>query len=320
MTTVVYQEEYGKEYRSPTPKEINTSEVSEETLDAIADQVPHGIPHEPTSTSPQYSGVYLYGMNQWADLFINRQLLTLMTFVKWTRAARGEMEKFGYSADWIEAIEAYLGILTNRLSNYASTVCIWATDAEEVKQTFLRFALPITWDFAESNPFYDWNRYYKGAIDSVERFLKKILTDSCSDFPRPYIVNSSAQQELEREVDAIITDPPYYDAISYADLSDFFYIWLRRSIGDQFPDAFANPLTPKSAELVQHLGRFNGNKQAAKKFYEEGMTESFQSAYDSLSDNGRMVTVFAHKDPDAWETLTTAMIGAGTCCYGIMAN
>ena len=312
LTTVVYQEKYGKEYRPHTQAEINAADVSKETLGEIADVIPHGIPDEPMP-GPKTLGfsLPLYGFKKWSDLFTARQLLALMTFVKWTRAAQVEMEMLGYSAERMEAVEAYLGILTNRLSNYASTVCIWEPNAEEVKQTFLRFALPIIWDFAESNPLYDQNRYYQGAIDSVERFLRKTLTGLCSDFPRPHVVNSSAQQGLEREVDAIITDPPYYDAIPYADLSDFFYIWLRRSIGDQFPDAFAETLTPKSAELVQHSGRFDGNKQAAKKFYETGMMESFQSACDSLSDDGRMVTVFAHKDPDAWETLTTAMIGAG---------
>ena len=312
MTTVVYQEKYGKEYRLPIQVDIDAAEVLEETLNMIGNEIPHGLPDEPMP-GPKTLGfsVPLYGFKKWSDLFTSRQLLALMTFVKWTRAAQVKMETLGYPIEWVEAVEAYLGILTNRLSNYASTVCIWATNAEEVKQTFLRFALPITWDFAESNPLYHWNRYYKGAIDSVERVLRKISTDLCSDFPRPYIVNSSAQQGIERKVDTIITDPPYYDAIPYADLSDFFYIWLRRSIGDQFPDAFADPLTPKSAELVQHSGHFNGNKLAAKKFYEAGMTESFQSAYNSLSDNGRMVTAFAHKDPDAWETLTTAMIGAG---------
>jgi len=222
-----------------------------------------------------------------------------------------EMEKVGYSSEWVEAVEAYLGILVDRLANYESTICIWEPNAGEIKQTFLRFALPITWDFAESNPLYDQNRYYKGAIDSVDRFLTKTLSSLQSDFPQPDVVNSSAQKVGNREADAIITDPPYYDAIPYADLSDFFYIWLRRSIGDQFPDVFGDPLTPKSDELVQHSGRFDGDNEAAKRFYEGGMAESFRVAYDSLWDDGRMVIVFAHKDPDAWETLTKAMIQAG---------
>ena len=109
-------------------------------------------------------------------------------------------------------------------------------------------------------------------------------------------------------MNAIITDPPYYDAIPYADLSDFFYVWFRRSIGDQFPDVFAEVLTPKSDELVQHSDHFNGDKKAAKEFYESGMAATFQSAHNSLMENGRIVIVFAHKSPEAWETLVSAMI------------
>jgi len=312
MTTVVYQEEYGKEYRPPTQEEIDKAEIPTEELRAIADQIPHGVPEE-AMPGPQTLGfsIPLYGFKKWSDVFATRQLLALMTFVKWTRTAQDDMARLGYSAEWIESVVAYLGILINRLSNYASTACIWEQNAEEVKQTFLRFAFPIIWDFAESNPLFDSNRYYRGAIDSVGRFLEKTLTGLCSDFPRPNVVISSAQQGLEGEVKAIITDPPYYDAIPYAHLSDFFYVWLRRSIGDGFPDAFTEPLTPKPAELVQHSERFDGDKKAAKVFYEDGMTESFRAAHRSLSRDGLIVIVFAHKNPDAWETLTTAMIQSG---------
>ncbi|MYC75111.1 DUF1156 domain-containing protein [Candidatus Poribacteria bacterium] len=312
MTAVVYQEEYGKEYRSPAQEEIDKAEVSTEELGAIADQIPHGVPEE-AMPGPQTLGfsIPLYGFKKWSDVFSTRQLLALMTFVKWTRTAQDDMARLGYSVEWIESVVAYLGILINRLSNYASTACIWEQNAEEVKQTFLRFAFPIIWDFAEGNPLFDSNRYYRGAIDSVGRFLEKTLAGLCSDFPRPKVVISSAQQGLEGEVDAIITDPPYYDAIPYAHLSDFFYVWLRRSIGDGYPDAFTEPLTPKPAELVQHSERFDGDKKAAKAFYEDGMAESFRAAYQSLSTDGLIVIVFAHKNPDAWETLTKAMIQSG---------
>ena len=312
MTAVVYQAEYGKEYHPPTKDEVSAAEISTEALEAIADEIPYGIPDE-AMPGPETLGfsIPLYGFKKWSDVFATRQLLSLMTFVKWTRTAQDDMVRLGYSAEWIESVVAYLGILTNRLSNYASTACIWEQNAEEVKQTFLRFAFPIIWDFAESNPLFDSNRYYKGAIDSVGRFLRKTLTSLCSDFPQPDIVISSAQQGFEGEVDAIITDPPYYDAIPYAHLSDFFYVWLRRSIGDRFPDAFTEPLTPKPAELVQHSGRFDGDKKAAKAFYEDGMAKSFQAAHQSLSRDSLIVIVFAHKNPDAWETLTTAIIQAG---------
>ena len=314
LTTVVYQEKHGKEYRSPTPVEINAAKVSEEALEKITDEIPHGIPDEPLPSKQRHRAVGSqlpdYGFKTWSDLFTARQLLALMTFVKWTQAARKKMEKIGYLPEWIEAIELYLGILANRLANYTSTICIWETHAGEIKQTFLRFAFPMTWDFAESNPLCNQNRYYRGAIDSVGRFLVKTLSGLQSDTPCPNVTNFSAQNFANYKVEAIITDPPYYDAIPYSDLADFFYVWLRRSIGDQFQSEFSNRLTPKSEELVQQH-KTGERGRIGKQFYENGMTETFQAAHNSLRDDGRMVIVFAHKDPAAWETLTTAMIDAG---------
>ena len=310
MTAVVYQEEYGKEYRPPTQEEIDAVEVSKETLDAIADEIPHGIPDEPMP-GPETLGfrVPLYGFKKWSNLFTPRQLLALMTFVKWTRMAKTEMEMLGYSPEWVEAVEAYLAILINRLADYNSTICMWIIALEAIAHTYTRFALPITWDFAELDPFSKKTGGYLAHIGWVTRFLENVLTAKLTSVP--CINQQSSRDPVSQTIDGIITDPPYYDAIPYADLSDFFYVWLRRSIGDRFPDAFAELLTPKSAELVQHSGRFDGDNEAARVFYEDGMAESFRTAYQSLSEDSLMVTVFAHKNPDAWETLTTAMISVG---------
>ena len=312
MTAVVYQEKYGKEYRLPTQAEISTTEIPEEVLETIADEIPYGLPHEPMP-GPRTLGfvVPLYGFKKWSDLFIDRQLLALMTFVKWTQTAQHEMECSEYPPEWVEAIEVYLAININRLADYASTICIWETRANEVKHTFARFALPMTWDFAEGNPLSDKTRYYKGAIEYVGRFLRKILSGLLFGQSHPELLNLPAQTLSTEPVNTIITDPPYYDAIPYADLSDFFYVWLRRSIGGRFPDTFAEVLTSKPDELVQHSDHFDGDNRAAKEFYESGMTTTFQSAHNSLTDNGRIVIVFAHKSPDAWETLVKAMIESG---------
>ncbi len=310
LTTVVYQGQHGREYRPPTQAEMDAAELSEEVLGTIADKIPHGIPDEPMP-GPETLGFRapLYGFKKWSDLFTARQLLALMTFVKWTRAARSEMEEVGYSVEWVEAVEAYLAINVDRLASFNSTICWWQNDTEKMAQTYARFALPITWDFAELNPFSKKTGGYLSHIGWVVRFLENVLAAKLTSVP--CINQQSSHDSVSQTTDGIINDPPYYDAIPYADLSDFFYLWLRRSIGDRFPETFAEPLTPKSAELVQHSGRFNGDHEAARVFYEDGMAKSFRVAHDSLCDDGRMVIVFAHKDPAAWETLTTAMIGAG---------
>ena len=314
MTAVIYQEEYGKEYRPPTQLEIRTAEIPEESLEAIASQVPHGRPDETlpksdTSGAGRAFTVPLYGFKKWSDLFTKRQLLALMTFVKWTRAAQVEMEKNGYSTGWSEAINRYLAININKLACYSSILSIWGISRECQGQTFARYALPITWDFSEINPFSNSTGDFLGGLDWIQRFLYHVLKirNNCS----PQIIQQSSTTLRNQSIDSIITDPPYYDAIPYADLSDFFYVWFRRSVGDRFPDAFAEPLTPKPEELIQHSGRFDGDKVAAKVFYETGMAKSFRAAHGLLCDNGRIVVVFAHKDPDAWETLVKAMIDSG---------
>ncbi len=303
MTTVVYQAEYGKEYRPPTQAEIDAAEIPAEALDAIANQIPYGIPDEPIP-GPQTLGfrIALYGFKKWLEVFTARQLLALMTFVKWTRRARNEMEGLGYSAEWMEAVDKYLAINVNRLACYSSMLSIWVTVGECQGQTFARYALPMTWDFSEINPFSESTGDFLGGLNWIQRFLAHAL--KIRNTRSPHIHQQSSQHLRVQSIDAIVTDPPYYDAIPYADISDFFYVWFRRSIGNRFPDVFADALTPKSEELVQQ-------HKTGKEFYEKGMAESFRTAHDSLSDDGRMVVVFAHKEPDAWETLVKAMIQAG---------
>ncbi|MCG3212545.1 MAG: hypothetical protein FOGNACKC_06215 [Anaerolineae bacterium] len=316
MTCVVVDAGWGKDYRLPTPEEEAAARNAAEALPAAAAQIPYGLPTEPlpesgTSGAGRAFTVPLYGFKTWADLFTPRQLLALVTFAKWTRAAREEMRRVGYDEDWIEAIEGYLAILIDRLANYSSTICIWESVAGEIKQTFLRYALPITWDFAESNPTLTLNRYYLGALDSVYRVLLHVL-NSTTMAPHPIVKNVSATNpnKATEEIDIIVTDPPYYDAIPYADLADFFYVWLRHTIGDRYPNEFASPLAQKTDELVQQSKKDKVG-QKGKAEYEAGMATAFRCAREILAPNGRMVIVFAHKDPDAWETLVTSMIQAG---------
>jgi adenine-specific DNA methylase len=132
------------------------------------------------------------------------------------------------------------------------------------------------------------------------------LVGSCT----PQVMMQSATVTFGNTVDAVVTDPPYYDAIPYADISDFSYVWLRRTMGDHYPEVFRASLTHKSEELVQqHKSNEQGRKGKTK--YEAGMAAAFRRACEALVPGGQMVIVFAHKDPEAWETLVTAMIMAG---------
>ncbi|MDE0014701.1 MAG: DUF1156 domain-containing protein [Candidatus Poribacteria bacterium] len=316
MTTVVYQAEYGKEYRSPTQTEIDKSEIPTEVLKAVANQIPYGMPDEALPESDRSGAgrafsVPLYGFKKWSDVFTDRQLLALTTFVKWTRAAREDMKKVDYSAEWLEAINGYLACAFDRMLDHSSTLISWITGAEAIGHTFVRYALPMTWDFSEGAIPNGVRGGYQLCLNKILSSLETIRGAHTAKTPNCVILRQSATDPISVKTEAIITDPPYYDAIPYADLSDFFYVWLRRIIGEQFFGISSEPLTPKTSELIQHTGRFEGNNDKAKEFYENGMAKSFQSAYKTLSEDGRIVIVFAHKAPDAWETLVKAMIESG---------
>ena len=312
ITAVVYQEEYGKEYRSPAKEEIDAAEIPIEVLEAIANEILYGIPDEPMPGAETLGfRVPLYGFKKWADLFTDRQLLALMTFVKWTHTAQQEIQNAGYSSEWFEAINGYLACVLDRILVFNSTIAVWNLKSEAIGHTFVRYALPMTWDFSEGAIPNEVRGSYKLCLNKILASMETVGRAHIAGAPNCTILRQSATNQVNIKADAIVTDPPYYDAIPYADLSDFFYVWLRRTIGTQFSGIVSESLSPRIDELVQHANRFEGNNDEAREFYERGMTNSFRAVYQILSGHGRMVIVFAHKEPDAWETLVKAMIESG---------
>ncbi len=216
LTAIVVDGSNGKEYRLPTAEEIRLATEAENELVQVFAEIPFGLPKESlTLDAKGNTWCVLYGVDTFQKLFTPRQLLALGTFVKYTRAAREVMQRQGYSSEWIEALGAFLAIILDRTANYMSTICIWEPVASEVKQTFLRFALPITWDFAEANPLSVNDRFYNGAISNVGR----VLDTSSSVYENtesPIVLNQSAIQLSSQGLDVILTDPPYYDSIGYS--------------------------------------------------------------------------------------------------------
>jgi putative DNA methylase len=201
-----------------------------------------------------------------------------------------------------------------------STICIWEPVAAEIKQTFLRFALPITWDFAEANPLSSADRFYSGALSNVGRVLDELLTAAVGRVLPPSIISRSAIVRHSAIYDGIITDPPYYDAIPYSDLMDFFHVWLRRTLeglSTEIDAVFREPLAPKwnhensDGELIDDSSRHGNDAKRSKQAYEAGMARAFRACGDVLPESGRIVVVFANKQPAAWEALVSAVIQSG---------
>ena len=317
MTAVVVDGPAGKEYRAPEDLDSGTGGNRRE-LAGIPD-VPFGLPGEPLPGEGALGfRATLYGLDNWGSLFTDRQKLALATFVAELRACASEMDD--YPEEWREALAAYLGLTISRLADRGSTLATWDSEPEKIRNTFARFALPMMWDFAESCPLADTTGSFIQAVEWIARVIEH-LQNATAGAPEAQVLRQSAiEAPPEGGFDAIVTDPPYYDAIPYSDLMDFFHVWLRRvlhGLSEETDAAFAEPLGPKwdreagDGELIDDASRFGGDRARSKAAYEDGMARAFRACHKALNPEGRLVVVFANKSPDAWETLAAALIRAG---------
>jgi putative DNA methylase len=322
MTAVVVDGPHGKGYRLPTDHELAVSQVEMSDVEAFYADVPFGLPTEPTPKggggAARAFSVGGYGLLRWCDLFTPRQLMALGTFVKVVRRLPPLLQEEGYSSDWCKAIWAYSALANDRMADFGSSITSWTLLRETIRGTFGRFALPIVWDFTEVNPFSGVTGDYGGAVEWVGKVAAHLdVATRSAEVP---MVTCESALQISGTYDAIVTDPPYYDAIPYSDLADFFRVWLRRALwgfSDEFNANFHDPLGPKwdaeagDGELIDDSSRFGGNAAASKKNFEDGMAKVFQRCHAALKPDGVLVIVFANKNPDAWETLVSALIRAG---------
>ncbi|MEI6150460.1 MAG: hypothetical protein WCS01_15280 [bacterium] len=196
----------------------------------------------------------------------------------------------------------------DKIADYDSAFCTWHINRQTIGHTFARYALPMTSDYAECNPIGAVTGGFTSAVTWAAMVIDHLMRASGASAK---VCFGSASDLRREKYDIVLGDPPYYDSIPYADISDFFYIWLRRSVGERFRDAFSTTVVDRSREITQHAGRLDGDNTRAKQVYEDGMAESFVRCAEQLTDDGRMVIVFAHKQPDAWETLAASIIRAG---------
>ena len=320
MTAVVVDGQRGKEYRLPTEAEFAAAEVGEEELEALYAGIPFGLPGEPTPKSGMGASrafsVRGYGFDTWRSLFTNRQLLALGVLLREIRECAGEMGE--YPDPWREALWVTLSNALSKFADYGSAVCSWHNSGEKLRSTFARFALPIVWDYCEVNTLAATTGGFLASVEWVARVMTHLAgIESASP---PSVRRRSATEAIPGEFDLICTDPPYYDAIPYSDLMDFFHLWLRRAlhgVSGETDDALASALGPKwdadaaDGELIDDANRFDGSREASKRNYEDGMARCFARFRDALRDDGRFVVVFASKDPNAWETLVSAIIRSG---------
>ncbi|MBC7222656.1 DUF1156 domain-containing protein, partial [Candidatus Bipolaricaulota bacterium] len=245
----------GKTYRLATERDVAVYRAAEAALEAKRQALwaGWGIDPVPDEPLPLMSGVFnvpIYGLTRWGDLFNARQKLALITFAEKVRQAHARMLEAGADPDFAKAVTTYLAIAFDRIADKNANIVVWDNTRDMPTHVFARQALAMVWDYAETNLFScatgDWN--------SAHNWTLKVLTHLSTLGCEPAKVLHGTATALpwpDNFFDAVLTDPPYYINVPYADLSDFFYVWLKRTVGDLYPDLFATPLSPKSQEICQ---------------------------------------------------------------------
>lgn len=318
---IIAEGEAGRIFCNSTPAQVAATEMSD-----LENLTLGPIPYDPRNI-----WVTNYGLNHWEDLFLPRQLLAMETFSSLLAdvrdlcvrdgIARGMGENDGRLKDggggavaYADAIVTYLALVVDKCADYWSTIATWTTYGF-VAHTFGRQAIPMTWDFAEVNPFSSSTGNWLSMVKWVTRAVENLPTSGSAT-----VQQVDARVQISQASGAVLsTDPPYYDNISYADLSDFFYVWLRKNLRDIWPDECSTLATPKSEELIANRYRA-GSRELAEKHFESGMTDFMAAVADSHHPDVPSTIYYAYKATESrdgsitatgWATFLQSVIASG---------
>ena len=280
-----------------------------------------------------------YGMTKHADLFTPRQLVALTTFSDLVSEAREKIKADAVAAGipdddlplndggigataYADAVATYLAFAVDKGANIWSSLCSWMNDRGAMRETFARQAIPMIWDFAEANPFCNSGGNFEMFINRSVDVTQIINSDSIG---KVFQHDAAIKHKSDSVTKLISSDPPYYDVVPYADLSDFFYVWMRRSIGSIYPAIFNTLLVPKTQEMVADHFR-HGSKEKAKQFFEDSLIQVFKRV-NQINDKDYPVTIYyALKQTETdesdqvastgWETILEGLIQSNFSIYG----
>ena len=301
-------------YRAPTDAEVEGAESLASSLLEELEETPDGtspLPDELIAKS-QYRryGNLVYGIDSFRGLFNDRQLYVLGSLCGAVRAAHDQMLADGMDPDRALAIATYLGFLVDKIADYDSTFTTWRTTAEASRSTFARQAIAIAWDYLEIDPFHGGR---DGVWQAHVRWIELAIRHCSASGSNLANVQRGDAQDLafpDDTFDAVIVDPPYYDAIQYGDLSDFFYVWLKRSIGHLYPGVFGTPLTPKQQEIIESRADPKSPEYISHDEFERRLQRALGEMARVVKRDGIVAIVFAHTDVKAWERLLRALRAA----------
>lgn len=328
LIAVVAEGSHGRVYLSANSEQLHAAIVVR----------PEDYPDAKLPKNPRDFKTPNYGLTTFADLFTNRQLTALTTFSSLVSEAQQKAEADAVAAgvfnDHIalseggvgaraygEAVGVYLAFVVDKMADRGSSICSWDSSRDGLRNTFGRQAIPMVWDFAEGNPFSNSS----GCIDNMIDWVLKCV----EEFPASasgYVKQFDAQSDSGLRNIMISTDPPYYDNIGYADLSDYFYVWMRQALKGTYPKLFRTMLVPKAEELVATPYRFEGSVEKARDFFEDGMFNTCCRLHDYSRDDIPVTIYYAFKQSETdtedttsstgWETMLSAIIRAGFSITG----
>ena len=293
LLAIITETDNGKSYRLPTNNELSIK--VNENIDKPTDRM--AVENNRNFNTPGW------GIDNYGDMFSNRQLLMLTTLIKHYHSLVSNLGAEGYS----KIIITYLAIWIDRIALTNTSLGRWDNTCQKYQHPFNRQAIPMTFDYPEINPF---SSSTGSANNMLEWVLKYIEDESFTPFPALFANASSGErgQFKVKSLTAVVTDPPYYDAIAYADISDFFYVWLKRTLGEVFPLNFSTPQTPKAEECTALKHHHNDSESEANAHFENKLTQIFDAIERQTSD---MVSImFAHQSTKAWTTLCNSILDA----------
>jgi putative DNA methylase len=310
LMAIIAESKSGRLYITPSIEQVNVS------LCPLPDFIPDGELNGKAADQ-----LPLYGYTTFSELYTNRQLTALTTFSSLVAEARAQVERDGGSTEYARAVGVYLAFSVDKLTDTNSKCVSWNITRDGLRNTFARQAIAMTWDFAEGNPLGDSSGCFSNALDWIERSIAGLPAKSTG-----FAVQHEAQTDNGLRNIMVSTDPPYYDNICYADLSDYFYVWLRRALNSVYPDLFRTIQVPKTAELIASPYRFNNGFKEAKEFFESGMLQAFRQINTYACPDAPVTVYYAFKESDGddngdtassgWETMLNAIVQAGFSITG----
>ena len=306
----------GRRYRLFSEEDIRGFHLAEQACKKLLMQEDAKLPIIPNEMiSTDYDWVLkppMFGLTKWRDLFTPRQLLAASSFVSKTKEVYDRVLKESGDAEYAIAVCTYLALVLSRMLDFSSSLSTWLPDWQFSSHVFSRQAIQIAWDYSELNPISDsvgsWKSMLRRSIPAIK------FASLPASLPADVQQGSATRLPYDDATfDAVITDPPYYDSVPYSDLSDFFYVWLKRTVGGFYPKLFQTPLAPKTEELVEQSGKVTSvaKRVKDKSFYEKGIAQALTEVNRVLKPGGLCVVVFAHKTTTAWEKLISGILNAG---------